>query len=133
MDAVLDWRGYGNACEAYVRWLGFNVMSGEPWDDSWVRRTWLTADLRLLSRTRRRVQHGQVQQGQEADDQTDDEADDQTEAQNGRRVAQRREFRVGGGQRDTERPEQDVAKIRRVVWQRGLGSIQTRARKGTET
>ena len=108
-----------------MRWLGFNVMSGEPWADSWVRRAWLTADLRILGRTRRRVQDGRIQQ--------DQDADDQMETQDERRVAQRREFRVGGGQRDTERPEQGVAKTRRVVWQRGLGSIQTRARKGTET
>ena len=29
MDAVLDWRGDGTAREAFVRWLGFNVMSGQ--------------------------------------------------------------------------------------------------------
>ena len=92
----------------------FNVMSGEPWEDSWVRRAWLTADLRILGRTRRRVQGVHAQQ-----DQT---ADDQTEAQDERRVAQRREFRVGGGQRDMERPDQGVAKIRPSdVWRGSVG------------
>ena len=30
----------------HVKWLGFDPDTGEPWRDSWVRKAWLTADLR---------------------------------------------------------------------------------------
>ena len=88
-------------------------------------RSWLTADLRILGNTRRRVQQGQTQQDQVTDDQTDNQEE--------RRVVQRREFSVGGGRRDAASADQEAVKVRKIVWQRGLGSFQTRARKGTET
>ena len=101
-----------------MKWLGFNVMSGEPWQDSWVRRSWLTADLRVLGSVRRRSMW----------DQTDEVADDQEE----REAAQRRPFNVGGAQQGAGCPEQALAKARKLVCQRGLGRIQARARKGME-
>ena len=77
-------------------------------------------DLRILGNTRRRIQQGQT---------TDDQTDDQEE----RRVVQRRDLSVGGGRRDADSADQDTVKVRKIVWQRGLGSFQTRARKGAET
>ena len=40
--------------EALVRWLGFNSISGESWEDSWRPRRSLTADLRETGRVRKR-------------------------------------------------------------------------------
>ena len=54
VDEILEWRGNGDEREALVRWLGFNSISGEPWEDSWRPRRSLTADLRETGRVRKR-------------------------------------------------------------------------------
>lgn len=48
VDCVLKWER-GEADDgwwALVKWLGFDRVSGEPWEDSWVKESWLTQDLR---------------------------------------------------------------------------------------
>ena len=46
VECVVEWRGGARDREALVRWCGFNPVSGEPWGDSWVPRSYLSADLR---------------------------------------------------------------------------------------
>ena len=54
MEEVLRWRDEEEGREAFVRWCGFDPTSGEAWRDSWVRRSWLTPDLRAGGVVRRR-------------------------------------------------------------------------------
>ena len=52
---VLQWRGGHRSREALVRWEGFDVSAdggGAAWEDSWVPRSRLTADLREAGRLR---------------------------------------------------------------------------------
>ena len=101
IDQVLQWKGSTPATrQALVRWLGFNPVTREEWDDSWVPRAWMTSDLRQAGRIRKRKTEktGGTMAGA-----------DQSSAQNGSEV-------------------QAQSKQVRVVWQRGLGAIPTRAR-----
>ena len=54
MDQIVQWSGSGGNRQALVQWLGFNVSTGEPWGESWVPRSHLTADLRSGGIIRRR-------------------------------------------------------------------------------
>ena len=54
VDQIVEWRGGARDREAHVRWCGFDSASGEPWDDSWVPRALLTADLRRGGLLRKR-------------------------------------------------------------------------------
>lgn len=42
---------------ALVKWCGFDITTKElrPWDDSWVRDSWLTPDLRRKAPARKRA------------------------------------------------------------------------------
>ena len=46
VDEIIEWESVGARVRALVRWLGFDPETGDPWDNSWVPKTWLTADLR---------------------------------------------------------------------------------------
>ena len=57
VEQVVEWRGGARDREALIRWCGFDPETGEPWEDSWVPRALLSADLRrggLLREARRR-------------------------------------------------------------------------------
>jgi hypothetical protein len=56
VDFVLEWRQeremaplvrwpWSSGRMALVRWLGFDKSTGDAWQDSWVRESWLTPDL----------------------------------------------------------------------------------------
>ena len=56
VDCVLEWRQeremaplvrwpWSSGRMALVRWLGFDKSTGDTWQDSWVRESWLTPDL----------------------------------------------------------------------------------------
>ena len=100
IDHVIQWRGGTPATrQAQVRWLGFNPVTREEWEDSWVPRAWMTADLRQAGRIRKRkvVRTDGTTAGEDQD------------VQNGQRT-------------------HATSKRAQVVWQRGLGVIPTRAR-----
>ena len=57
VEQVVEWRGGARDREARIRWCGFDPTTGVPWEDSWVPRALLSADLRrggLLREARRR-------------------------------------------------------------------------------
>ena len=57
VEQVVEWRGGARDREARIRWCGFDPETGEPWEDSWVPRAFLSADLRrggLIREARRR-------------------------------------------------------------------------------
>ena len=57
VEQVVEWRGGARDREALIRWCGFDPETGDPWEDSWVPRALLSADLRrggLLREARRR-------------------------------------------------------------------------------
>ena len=107
IDQVIEWRGKNAATrQGLVRWLGFNLATGRDWDDSWIHRAWMTPDLRQVGLIRKP-----------------------------KRAVARADSENGGsdtrGDGQEIRDEPDVAagsKRARVVWQRGLGAIPTRAR-----
>ena len=56
VDSTHEMRGKGSEREVRVRWLGVNPATLDPWEDTWVKLTWLTEDLRAVytkSRKRR--------------------------------------------------------------------------------
>ena len=69
IDQILEWQGTGDQTRAHIRWLGFDPDTGEPWKDSWVRKAWLTADLREadpgVQRRSKRKQGGEAAGPQE--------------------------------------------------------------------
>ena len=71
VDHVLEWRRedemavlvgwpWKGGWMALVRWLGFDVETGAPWQDSWAREGWLTEDLK---RPRQRLAAAEVEGG----------------------------------------------------------------------
>ena len=54
VENILGWRDGETEREALVRWCGFDPVTGQPWDDSWEPRSWLTPDLRSGGVVRRR-------------------------------------------------------------------------------
>ena len=57
VEQVVEWRGGARDREARIRWCGFDPETGDPWEDSWVPREFLSADLRrggLVREARRR-------------------------------------------------------------------------------
>ena len=107
IDQVIKWRGTRAATrQGFVRWLGFNLATGRDWDDSWIPRAWMTSDLRQAGLIRRpkRAEAG---------------------ADTGSGGSDTR----GDGQETQDEPEVTArSKRARIVWQRGLGAIPTRAR-----
>ena len=53
--------------EAHVRWCGFDPTTGIAWDDSWVRQSWLTPDLRAGGVIRRRRTAAQIREDERRD------------------------------------------------------------------
>ena len=108
VDEVLQWRGrtrsmgrgqmnpwamFARGRWALLRWSGFNLETGLAWDDSWVCQSWLTADLRVLGRVRRkRFRSGSG--GSSADGMEDGVRSDSVSDQ--RQVRRRRTPRING-------------------------------------
>ena len=46
IDDIVKWETEGSRTWALIRWLGFNPETGSRWEDSWVLKSWLTADQR---------------------------------------------------------------------------------------
>ena len=71
--------------EAHVRWCGFDPTTGIAWDDSWVRQSWLTPDLRAGGVIRRRRTAEQIREEERREQEAWDER--HTHARKSRRLA----------------------------------------------